>query len=129
VKVLFSRVTPTHGGKYAIRAALKWNVEAFTGRRRLRDRIHYAQRHVAGVRGDEPEPLQPRNGANDPNQIGKLALGDHVATVGINVLTQQSDFLVALGYEISHFLDDAFHRTRLLHSYIIAMVRYFERVQ
>mmetsp|Transcript_28315 Transcript_28315/g.41643 ORF Transcript_28315/g.41643 Transcript_28315/m.41643 type:complete len:242 (-) Transcript_28315:840-1565(-) len=101
---LFTGIPSSHIVQDFIAPTLKWDVEIETGSWGFRDGIHHAHAHVLGVRGDEAQPLQPRDVAHGAQQIAEFALGYHIPTIRVNVLTEQRHFFVPIRYQFSHFL-------------------------
>mmetsp|Transcript_10806 Transcript_10806/g.16071 ORF Transcript_10806/g.16071 Transcript_10806/m.16071 type:complete len:223 (-) Transcript_10806:1271-1939(-) len=97
-------IPPSHIVQDFIAPTLKWDVKIKTGCWGFRHGVHYAHAHVLGMRGDKAQPFQPRHAAHGAQQIAEFALGHHIPTVRVNVLTEQRHFLVSIMYQFLHFL-------------------------
>ncbi len=72
--------------------------------------------HVFRVRGSETDTYARRclcHGAQQHWESNRLSVR-LLEAVGIDVLSQQGDFLITLCHEVGHFIEDAFHITATL---------------
>mgnify|MGYP000908596721 CR=1 FL=1 len=75
--------------------------------------LQQAVAHILGMRGGEPHAQQRRDRRHAAHQLREI---DVARTVGIDVLPQKCDFLVAFCHQVRHFVEDTFHVTAALAS-------------
>jgi hypothetical protein len=111
-------ISSSHFFQHVVISRLKGHVEAFAyllqGRHGINDaigKVARMRRDVAnaGIVGDVIVQVM--------QEVGKGPFGDHVSSIGVNVLSQQRHFLVALILnQIEAFLQNVFHTARLFHA-------------
>ncbi len=95
-----------HGAQYPVRARLEREVEVLTHRLGLGHGSGHILSEVIGMGTGETHPSDPLHVAHPSQQLGEdrppLAVEGEIATVGVDVLTQQSDLDHAVGGESLH---------------------------
>ena len=104
VEVLRHIVMAIHSLQHAVVARLHGEVEAAGDVLALRHDVNELAGGILGVGGHEGKPPVPLDGIQLGHQIREVAVG--ALTVGIDVLTQQGDLLVARLHQLSDLGDD-----------------------
>ena len=111
--VLQRRVGTPHQVQYAIRAALYRQVQEAHQFRRITVNFDDVVGELDRVAGGEADAIDPVDGGNQAQQVGKGAGGAVVVFTapGVNVLTEQVDFTHALSGKLGDLKQDVVRRT------------------
>ena len=75
-------MSSSHGLENIVRPALERDMKVLARRRRVCHGIDDTQTHVPGMTRNEAQTVQAGYRADGSKEVGKFALGDHVASIG-----------------------------------------------
>ena len=122
IQIALSGVTAMHRCQHGVAAGLHRVMQVFAHAGGFGHGQQGVFAHVFGVRAHVSHPLHARHCTNGPQQGGKLRHDAHrlvacatasqrqVATIRVDVLSEQEDLGNAVGGQPAHFVDDALER-------------------